>query len=207
MTLIQHRPNTMRLLVVIGLLAVLGCDKDERLIKHAQQSIEQQAKQNEQIARQSEAVTQQTQQIAEAAHRMVEADAQARRELVEAQRELNFELQSERTSLDRQHKDLERQRELLAEARQREPIVAAAIQAMTLTLACLLPLLVCAYALRQLGNSQPDDDGLSELLVQELAADEPRLLLGWHQPPPAIEHHPPVAEAGPDHTPEKGDTD
>lgn len=192
------RRGTIQALMLIWLIGAIGCDEDERLAKYAKQSVEQQAKQNEHIARQSEAVAAHTQQIAEATNRMVAADAQARQELVAAQRQLQSELQAERTNLDRQHEKLAEERQGIAEARQREPIVAAAIQALTVTLACLLPLLLGAYALRQLSRSQPDDDGLSELLVRELVADEPLLLPGRQEPPPVIEHHPPRAGASPE---------
>lgn len=205
MILRQHRGSAMQRFMLIGLLGLIGCDENERLAKYAQQSVEQQAKQNEQIARQSEAVAKQTQQIAEAANRIVDADAQARLELVAAQRELHLQLQVERSSLDRQHEALDQERQRVAEARQREPIIAAAIQALTITLACLLPLLLCAYALRQLARSQPDDEGLCELLVQELAAEEPRLLPGWGMRSPTIEHHPLPTETGLEDANPKGD--
>jgi hypothetical protein len=66
--------------------------------------------------------------------------------------------------------------------------------------ACLIPLVVCAYALRQIAKSQPADDRLSDLLVQELTCEQPVLLSGWREPLPAIEHQqpppPPSQEPG-----------
>ena len=103
---IRHRTANLAL-ILIGLVNVSGCVENERLAKYAQQSVEQQAKQNEQIARQSEAVTGQNQQITASAHRMVEADARTRHELVAAQRELHLQLQAERSNLNRQHDELE----------------------------------------------------------------------------------------------------
>jgi hypothetical protein len=177
-------------LIAMWLIGTISCDNsDQRLAEYARHSVQQQAQQNEHIARQSESVAKQSQELAEAAHRMVEADAKSRHELVQAQRELNSELQVERAAIGEHLQDLEQERRRIAETRHRDPIIAAVIQATALTLACLLPLLVCAYALRQLTRSQPQDDGLSDLLVQELAAEESPLLPQWPQRRPAIEHH------------------
>ena len=96
-------------------------------------------------------------------------------------------------------------RQQVAEARHRDPVVAAAIQTLALTLACLLPLLVCAYALRQLDRTRPNDDGLNELLVMALADEESVLLSAGRESPPAIEHHLPTAEL-PNHSP-SGESD
>ena len=195
-------------LIAIWLIGTISCDNsDQRLAEYARHSVQQQAQQNEHIARQSEAVAKQSQELAEAAHRMVEADAKSRQELVQAQRELNSELQVERAALDEHLEDLEQERRRIAESRHRDPIIAAVIQATALVLACLLPLLVCAYALRQLTRSQPQDDGLSDLLVQELAADEPILLSGWREPPRAIVHQQRPSEPPdePGHALETGD--
>ena len=169
------------LLMAMGVVTATGCDNsDQRLAEYARHSVQQQAQQNEHIARQSEAVAKQSQELAEAAHKIVEADAQARQELIAAQREFNGDLQQERGSLDRQREEMEQERQRIAKARHRDPIVAAAIQATGLVLACLLPLLVCAYALRQLARTHQDDEGLNDLLVQEIVAEES--LLEMHPP-------------------------
>jgi hypothetical protein len=191
MIVMRSRVSGIPRLVLMAMLGAIGCHDDKRLAQYAQQSVEQQARQNEHIARQSEAVAKQSQELAEAAHRMVEADARSRQELVQAQRELNTELQAERVNLDRRRDDLEQDRRRIAETQHRDPIVAAIIQGTAVVLACLLPLLVCAYALRQLSRNRPEDDGLSELLAQELVADEPLLLAGWREAPPAIGHQRP----------------
>lgn len=182
----QFKKVGTQLLLLITPLIAIGCgSSDERLADYAQRSVQQQAQQNEHMARQTETVAKQSQTLAETAHKMVEADARARQELIAAQRELNGELQDERGSLDQQRLDMEQERRQIADTRNRDPIVAAAIQTTGLVIACLLPLLVCAYALRQLSRSHQDEgDGLSELLVQELVAKDSMLL--EVQPPPSL---------------------
>jgi hypothetical protein len=84
--------------------------------------------------------------------------------------------------------ELEQERKQIAEQRHRDPIIASSIQTIGLIVACLLPLLVCVYVLRQMNRSDPDDATVAELLVLELVSDEPRLLPGPVLRP-AIEHH------------------
>ena len=51
------------------------------------------------------------------------------------------------------------------------------IQNIGLTLACLLPLVVAVFVIRQMQSQEPDHAAVAELLVLELTADEePRLL-------------------------------
>jgi type VI protein secretion system component VasF len=69
--------------------------------------------------------------------------------------------------LDDQRQSIEVERQSLAAARQREPIVAEAIGAAALLLAALLPLLLAAYALRQL-KAGSTDEAVKEVLVREL---------------------------------------
>ena len=66
--------------------------------------------------------------------------------------------------------------------------MAAAVQNVGLLLACLLPLLVCVFIIRQMTRNEPDDAAVAELLVCELTSDQPRLLPG---PPlrPGLEGH------------------
>jgi hypothetical protein len=204
MIVIQHRASAIRVLVLIELLAVIGCSEDERLGQYAQQSVQQQAKQNQYIARQSEAVAQQSQELAEAAHRMVEADAKSRQELVQAQRELNGELQAERESLDRQREDMEQERRHIADTRHRDPIVAAAITTVGALVACLMPLLVCYIVLRGLADQQADADACVELLATELVAEE-SWLLPASAPVPQLEQCPLSASAATADAPDRSE--
>lgn len=158
-------------------LIVAGCEsRDERLVSFAERSVESQQRQNEIIGRHSEQVVLESRALAEAAKEVVAADAQARLELISAQREMSQGWQAELSGVNRQRDELERERRTIADQRFRDPMIAAAVQTIGLLLVCLLPLVVAAYALRQL--NQPVDDGgqLGDLLMEELATGEPMLL-------------------------------
>jgi len=157
-----------------------GCDNDERLADYAHNSIDQQTRQNEQIAKQNLEVTQQNRQVAEAAQKLVEADAKARQEMVIAQKALQEGLQAERSMLDQQRQEIELERREIAHERYWEPLVAEAIAGCGAILACLLPLAICIYVLRNMHHDRGDEAALNELLVSELTAEHPLLL-----PPPA----------------------
>ncbi len=166
--------------LILPLILIPGCsDPDARLSRLAEQSLENQAKQNDQMAKHSQAVS-------EASRELVAADAKARQEMITAQGNLQQELQSERSGLDRQHEDLEHERQQIAATRNRDPILAGAIVSAAVLLACALPILLCLFVVRALAQQNPDD-AVGDLLVQELVADEslllPRPML------PAIEHH------------------
>ena len=177
---------------MLTLLAATGCSKppdmrDQRLADFAQQSVEQQARQNQEIARQSQAVVEESRQLAEASKEMVAKDAEARREMVAAQHELNAQLNQQRDAIDAGRDALEQDRREIAEQRNRAPIIAESIQSVGLIIACLLPLVACVLVLWRMGRNEPDDAAVAELLTFELAGDQPRLL---PVPPlrPAIEH-------------------
>lgn len=165
------------------LVLATGCRdaRDERLAALAQQSLAAQSQQNERLAKQTE-------QIALASRRLVEGDSKAREDLLEAQKQLTSELHKERASLDRQHEDLEQERRRLATARHRDPIIAEAIDAVGLTLACLLPLLLAAYVIHTLRETGTENATLNELLVLEIAAEEPSLLAVPGRNNAALEH-------------------
>ena len=85
-------------------------------------------------------------------------------------------------------------RRQLAETRQREPIVAAAITTTGLLLACLAPLVIAWLCLRQAGKSNADAD-VAEMLTLDLTADEP-LLAAASAPRPLLERQPGNQDAG-----------
>lgn len=175
-----------------------GCDSDDgRLAEYARNSIDQQARQNNQIARQNLEVTQQNRQIAEAAQKLVEADAQARQEMVTAQKNLQEGLHVERQMLDQQRQGLEQDRRQIARDRYREPLIAEAIGGCGALLACLMPLMICLYVLRNLRSDSDEASVLNELLVSELTAERPQLLLSAIdcRPDPELEL-PPAGPAG-----------
>jgi len=198
---VNHR--AARLTCILALLIASGCDsRDKRLVELAERSAERQKAQNEVIAWQSKAVTLENQRIAEAARELVAKDAEARQQMIQAQRELHTELQTERSSLDRQKEAMEQERRDIAERRGRDPIVAEAVRSMGTLLVCLVPLIVAAYALSRLDRGPGDGQQLSELLIHELAGDNPILLPYRRVPaiendgddPPEIAGNPPPVE-------------
>jgi hypothetical protein len=184
-----------RMILRTGSLAILtiiaGCGSDDgRLAEYAKNSVEQQTRQNDQIARQNLEITRQNQQVAEAARNLVEADARARQEMIAAQESLQAGIQSERQTLDHQRHELELERKDIARQRYWDPVIAHALSGSVALLACLLPLAICVYVLRNLYHDRGDDAALNEMLVQELTTDRPRFLL-----PPG--ENSPVRDEGP----------
>ena len=178
---------------LLMLLTAAGCSKpadmrDQRLAEFAKQSMEQQAKQNDRIAEQSKAVVEESQKLAEATKELIAHDAQARQELIAAQEKLTTQLNQQRATIDAGRDRLEQDRREIAEQRFRDPILAAAVQNVGLIIACSLPLIVCAFVLKRMSSSEPDDAAVAELLVHELTSDRPHLLPGPSLRPPALEH-------------------
>ena len=52
------------------------------------------------------------------------------------------------------------------------------IQNFGLVIACLLPLLVSVFVIRQMQSQEPDHAAVAELLTLELTSEQPRLLPG-----------------------------
>lgn len=173
----------MRMKWAVVMLIVVGCDsRDERLADFAERSIDTQQQQNEIIGRQSEQVVLESRALAEAAKEVVAADAQARQELIAAQRELNQGLQVERAGVHQQRDELEKERREIADQRFRDPVIATTLHTIGLLLVCLAPLVLAAYALRQLNQRVDDGAKLGDLLVEELSTDRPLLLPAVHRP-------------------------
>src|SRR5262245_19526587 len=178
----RFRPMVLSTITILTTIA--GCSpSDERLVGMAQQSLETQQRQNDAIARQSEAVVKESHELATAAGQLVSRDAEARQEMLQAQSQLNEQLHRERTGVDRQREQLETERRAVAQDRRREPILGAAIVGVGALLGCLTPLLLVAYALKQLGSAKSHSGDLAELLIAELTSAEPRLLSGWDRLP------------------------
>ncbi len=170
------------LLVVVTVIATAligGCEGgDGRLVGMARESADRQAEQNRQMA-------QLQGQVAEGARRLIEAGAQARQELTALQRDLR----ADQAEVGRQRDQLEAERREIAKQRHRDPIIAAAMMNVGLVLACLLPLVLCGYLLYVLRDSGTEDEAVTELLIEELVADRPRLLPP-SRPPPALQEQP-----------------
>jgi hypothetical protein len=175
-------------LLILGVVAGCGRAPDERLAEFAQQSMAEQRKQNDRIADQSQAVVEESHQLAEAAKELVKRDGEARHELIAAQTELTTQLNEQQSAIHTGHQQLEQDRREIAEQRHRDPIIAAAIQNIGLTLACLLPLVVAVFVIRQMQSQEPDHAAVAELLILEMTADEPRLLPGPMSQRSALTH-------------------
>ena len=154
-------------------LAMVGCGespdmRDQRLAEFARQSMAEQQKQNARIADQSKAVVDESHQLAQAAKELVNLDAQARRELLAAQSDLTSQLAQQQSVVDAKRDELEQERREIAGRRNRDPIIASAIQYTGLILGCLAPLAICAFVIRQMQSQEPDHAAVAELLIQEL---------------------------------------
>lgn len=169
------RPRSLT--VAMLLAAFAGCSRppDERLAEMAQQTVAEQARQNDRMADQSEAIVEESHQLAEAAKDLVQRDAEARRELIAAQQELTTQLNSQQATIYTGRDQLEQDRREIAQQRNRDPIVAAVIQNFGLVIACLLPLVVALFVIRQMQSQEPDHAAVAELLTLELTSEQPRL--------------------------------
>jgi hypothetical protein len=145
----MKRHALWRLLIFGQLLAaVSGCESDDsRLARLSQDAAARQADQNREIAR-----------------------------LVESQQALQQGIDAERGRLDQQRTTLDDERRNIARERIRDPIIANALIGAIILAACALPLLLALFVLRGTHTMESDEEPLSELLIQELVADEPLLL-------------------------------
>ena len=175
-------------LLMLGVVGGCGSSPDERLADFAERTMSEQIKQNDRMADQSQAVVAESHQLAETAKELVEHDAEARRELIAAQQELTSQLNGQQSAIYTGHEQLEHDRREIAEQRHRDPIIAAVIQDFGLFIACLLPLVVAVFVIRQMQSQEPDHAAVAELLVLELTADEPRLLPGPMSQRHALNH-------------------
>jgi multidrug efflux pump subunit AcrA (membrane-fusion protein) len=111
-------------------------------------------------------------QVAEASRQLVQADAKARGEIIDLQRDL----QQGQTDLGRQRDQLESDRRQYADQRNRDPILANTILDVGTILACLLPLVLCIVLALGLRDHTQTDSALTEILIEEIASDDPLLL-------------------------------
>jgi hypothetical protein len=176
----KHLRSVAMVAAVLLLATIGGCGSspDERLAEFAQQSMSEQARQNDRMADQSQAVVAESHQLAKTAKELVERDAEARRELIAAQQEMTSQLNEQQATVDAGRDQLEQDRREIAEQRHRDPLIAAVIQDFGLAIACLLPLLVAVFVIRQMHSQEPDHAAIVELLTLELTSEEPRLLAG-----------------------------
>jgi hypothetical protein len=155
------------LAILITNLLTIGCETDEqRLAKMAIESAERQARQSEQMAKAHSNLTAGAQQLVESAGRSQES-------LVTIQ----HSLEGQQAEIGRQRDLLEQDRRVIASQHRTDPIVAGAIVQAALLVACLLPLIICWFALRR--PPATDADALvTEILIEEITSGQPRLLPG-----------------------------
>lgn len=166
-------------------LFLLGCDgRDARLERVTQQSLAQQAAQNSEMARMQA-------EVATGAKQLVEADARSRAEFTA----LHGKLQDEQSAIGHQRDVLDQDRKALAVQRDRDLLLAAALDQAGLLLACLTPLVLGGYALYVASRSSGDDQ-LTEIAIEQLCLSEPLRLAA--EPTPTL---PPPDSAGPEEQP------
>jgi hypothetical protein len=190
----RKKMSPMKLIVMAALFLTAGCgeSRDERLVVMAEKNIAEQVRQNERMAEQSI-------QIAEASKRLIEADSQARQEMLQAQAALQEEIQLARNNVDRQRDLLESERREIADQRHRDPIVAESIGAVGLGIACLLPLVLAGYIVHCLRRNMDSDEALSELLIMEIAGEQPGVLTSSLNQAGRIEQRPLIESEQSDH--------
>ena len=158
--------RTLRITLTLILLTSIGCNSNEnsRVAELATQQLKRQADQNRRMSELQ-------QEVASGSRELVEADANARQEMVTLQREM----QTERNEIGHQRDQLEAERREIADRRNRDPIIAAAITRVAFVVVSLLPLLICWLLLQQ--KVEPADKyEITELLLEDLDSAEPRLM-------------------------------
>ena len=158
--------RTLRITLTLILLTSIGCNSNEnsRVAELATQQLKRQADQNRRMSELQ-------QEVASGSRELVEADANARQEMVTLQREM----QTERNEIGHQRDQLEAERREIADRRNRDPIIAAAITRVAFVVVSLLPLLICWLLLQQ--KVEPaDKNEITELLLDDLVSSEPRLM-------------------------------
>jgi hypothetical protein len=172
-----YLPILLAFLVAAATLG--GCNDDERAAQIAQEAAARQAEQNQEMARQN-------QRIAETAKELVIADARARKELIGVQKDLR----ADQAEVGRQRDTLESERIKIAAERHWDQLLAPALLDFGLLLVIVAALAFCCYLLIGLRKEDVTDQALGELLIQELAAEDPVLLPPVPSPPPAQKYQP-----------------
>jgi len=163
--LTDHLPTKgiVSLLALVIFSAVIGCGpapdyRDQRLAEFAKQSTAQQSQQNNRLAD------------------LVEQNAKSRQDFLEAHENLTTQINAQQSALDTARSQLEQDRKEIASQRHRDPIIAAAIQGVGVFFACLLPLAVAVFVIRQMQGQGPDESAVADLLITELTAEKPLFL-------------------------------
>lgn len=162
---------------VLTLLLLAGCADATRSPSDWEREVVRRQAEHERV------VLEASQSVAQGGERLVAADTQARQELIALQQELR----ADQAEIRDQHTTLEVERKSLALARQRDYLLAGAITAAALLLACLAPLVLAGQALLQMPRDSQDPGGQTEVLLQLLQSPSPqRLTTPAITPPPSL---------------------
>jgi type VI protein secretion system component VasF len=112
------------------------------------------------------------------------------------EKEVRSQLNQQQQQLDAGRSDLEKQRQVIAQQRAREPLIAAAVQSVGLWLACTTPLVLALYVLRLMFAQSPEHAAVAELLVSELTTEQPKLLPAPVFSPARLVHQPSPEQPG-----------
>ena len=140
------------------LMALAGCDSpDEKLASMATENAKRQAQQ-------SQVMVQLQQHVAEGTKQLVSTEAESRRQWIRIKRDI----EQKAAEIGRQRDALEAERRAIAAQRNRDPIIAAAIESIGLIVACLIPLCVAWHALHVSEKHARDGPAMDVLLGEFL---------------------------------------
>jgi hypothetical protein len=157
---------TMTMLLMMG-----GCGSEDsaakqELVDFAKQMVSEQQAANRSLQSQSE-------QLSTAAKELVASDALARAELISAGSQLHEGISQERHEVNRMRDELVSEQRAIASQRNRDPMVAAAIQHVGIAMVCIMPLAVCWLVIRG-AHDAPVTRETTELLLLELSGQTNR---------------------------------
>jgi len=149
---------------IVLMILITGCDEEK--VRIAREAADRQAEQNRTMAELQK-------EVASGTRKLAEADAQARKEIVAVHRDL----QAERLRLDANQDSLEIERRQIARERRTESALIPAVQVLAAPILVIVLLGFCWYALIQSRRDSVDAE-LNDLLIREIAPDEPAPLVG-----------------------------
>lgn len=173
------KTNRVILIHLISMITMIGCeDEDQRVAAVATAAAERQAQQSAEMAKAHA-------QLTHGARELVESAGRSQESLVTIQREL----ETQQSEIGRQRDLLEKERQTIATQRRTDPIIANAVLQIGLLIVCALPLIVCWYVLRDLGQNNAEEP-IGEILIEDLTSERPLLLPEPKAPIPAAGHLP-----------------
>ncbi len=142
----MHR--TIRVLPLLILTTLVGCEEDKELAALAKEANRQQSEQNQEMAKLNR-------EVAEGSKRLIQAEAEATAKRLTMEQQLQV-----------QRNDVETERQELAQERKAESILGPALVAAASLTAVCLPLVLCWYLLH--GMKRDSEPGVCDLLIEEL---------------------------------------